>query len=93
MDDLIRKWDVGECCVVCGSPYVEHHHVFFGPYRKAADRRGYVIPLCREHHTGKNGIHFNKRMAEEWKKRAQQHYEHNIGSREDFRREFGRSYL
>ena len=86
-------WDAGKVCVVCGSPYVEKHHIFCGSYRKAADRRGYIIPLCREHHTGNNGIHFNKEMSDEWRRTAEMHYLINVGSRRQFYEEFGRNYL
>ena len=86
-------WDAGKYCVVCGSPEVELHHIFPGSSRKASDRHGYIIPLCREHHTGDTGIHFNRPMALYWMKLAQRHYEANTGTRDEFRKEFGKSYL
>ena len=88
------KWDFGSLCVVCGSPYTERHHIFYGiANRRKSEQWGYVIPLCREHHTGPNGIHFNKEMNDRWRERAQKHFEENYGTREDFRREFGKSFL
>lgn len=87
------QWDAGECCVVCGSPYVQKHHILFGNKRKAADIRGYILPLCVEHHTGGNGIHRNRGMQLYWMQLAQQHYERHFGSRSDFITEFGKSYL
>ena len=87
-------WDAGRECVVCGSPYVQMHHVICGvSNRKVSDRHGYVIPLCYEHHLGGNGIHRNRGMQMYWMELAQQHYELYKGTREDFRREFGKSYL
>lgn len=81
-------------CVICGSPYVEHHHIFHGTSRrKFSDRYGYIIPLCHEHHTGKNGIHFNRDLDLEWMRKAQKHYEEHYGSRADFIRECGKSFL
>lgn len=92
---LIRnpQWDAGDVCVVCGSPYTQRHHILFGNKRKAADMRGYIIPLCAEHHTGGNGIHRNRGMQLYWMQLAQEHYEHHFGTRRDFINEFGKSYL
>lgn len=88
------NWNFGKTCVVCGSTYVEMHHIYHGTAnRKQADKYGYIIPLCREHHTGNNGIHFNKEMDLHWKKTAQIHFEFHYGSREDFINIFGRNYL
>ena len=88
-----EKWDAGEYCVVCGSPYVERHHIFPGSSRRASDKFGYIVPLCRFHHTGDKGIHFDPKMALWWKETAQAHFERHVGSREEFIRNFGRSYL
>lgn len=87
-------WDAGSVCVVCGSPNVERHHVFFGTAnRKISEKHKYVIPLCRMHHTGGNGIHRNRGMDLRWKELAQQHYEKHMGNRQDFIKEFGKSWL
>lgn len=83
-------------CVICGSPYVEIHHVFHGRtgVRKSADQDGFIIPLCREHHTGDNGIHFQKYLDLRYKRMAQIVWERDFeNSREDFIRRYGRSYL
>lgn len=88
------KWDAGDVCVVCGSPYIQKHHIMYGTAsRKKADNYGYILPLCAEHHTGGNGIHRNRGMAQRWMELAQLHFEKHNGSREDFIKEFGRSYL
>jgi hypothetical protein len=45
------------CCALCGSPYIEMHHIRYG----ACGRKTYlgnVIPLCSEHH---REAHSNKR--------------------------------
>ena len=87
-------WDAGDVCVVCGSPYVQKHHIMYGTAnRKKADKDGYILPLCVDHHTGGNGIHRNRGMALRWMELAQQHYERHKGTREDFIRDYGRSYL
>ena len=87
-------WDAGEVCVVCGSPYVQKHHVLYGTAnRKKSEKYKYIIPLCAEHHTGGNGIHRNRGMALRWMQLAQMHFERHIGSRREFIAEFGKSYL
>ena len=81
-------------CMVCGSPYVQIHHVIYGTAnRKQSDKYGLVVPLCQEHHTGQTGVHFNKKFDLFLKKEAQRKYEQKYGNREDFRRIFGKSYL
>lgn len=88
------EWKFGNYCVICGSPRIHRHHVFFGTAnRKISDRHGYIIPLCQKHHTGINGIHRNREMDLYWKRKAQSHYEETTGTREDFIKEFGRSWL
>ena len=45
------------CCVFCGSPYINMHHIRYG----ACGRKTYmgnVIPLCEEHH---RLVHTNKK--------------------------------
>lgn len=83
-----------EYCYVCGSPYTQEHHIFFGvSNRKISDRMGYVIRLCAEHHTGSTGVHRNREFDLHLKRLGQKHFEENHGTRDDFIRTFGRSYL
>ncbi len=83
-----------ESCFVCGSPYVQVHHILYGTSnRKISDKLGYVAPLCQEHHTGSHGVHFNKALDLHLKKLAQKHFEANLGNRNAFRDMFGKSYL
>lgn len=87
-------FDLPEECLLCGSPQVEHHHIFYGTANRAiSDRYGYIIPLCRKHHTGSTGVHFNKALDNELKAMAQEHFEKTFGDREKFIETFGRSYL
>lgn len=91
-----EPWEVGDTCVVCGSPHVQIHHIFEGyGRRKISDKYGYVIPLCFNHHIGNNGIHLarNKEHDLYWKRKAQKHFEANRGTRDEFIRLFGKSYL
>ena len=79
-----------------GTPYprIERHHVFGGYNRSRSEEYGYIAPLLAELHP--NGAKAPKEwqeIDEHLKKACQQHYEENHGTREDFIREFGRSYL
>lgn len=83
-----------EHCLVCGSPHVHWHHVFFGTAnRKLSDKYGFIVPLCQEHHTGDSGAHFNRDFDLHLKKMAQRHFETHYGARKEFMKIFGRSYL
>lgn len=82
-----------EHCFMCGAPYPEQHHIYFGPYRKWAEKYHLTIPLCAEHHRGNNGPHHNKEINIVYKKIGQQAFENSIGSREEFIKTFGRSWL
>ena len=83
-----------EYCYECGSIYAECHHVFFGSYQKAfCTRHKLYLPLCPEHHRGKNGPHMNYKKNLEYKQLAQRYYEEHIGTRAEFMAEFGKNYL
>lgn len=83
-----------EHCIVCGSPYVEVHHVFYGTAnRKQSDKYHYVVPLCPQHHRGSDGVHFNGDLDRWLKEKAQRHFESEIGTRDEFRLVFGKSWL
>lgn len=94
----MRVWSVltddMEHCIVTGSARVEIHHVFNGPDRDLSEKYGFLIPLRPDwHNFSPYSIHMDQKFDESWKRYAQQYYEEHIGSREDFRREFGKSYL
>ena len=83
-------------CFFTGSALVERHHIFGGSSRKASEKYGFVVPLRPDLHP--NGVMFvrseeNLQIDQKLKKMAQQYYEAHYGSREDFRKEFGKSYL
>lgn len=81
-------------CIVCGSPYVEMHHVFYGTSNRAkSDKYGYIVPLCHYHHNEPpDGVHFNKQLDLYLKQTYQARFEQDH-TREEFIEEFGRSYL
>ena len=83
-------------CLVCKTIYNLHsHHIFYGTSnRKKSEKYGLKVWLCARHHNMSNeGVHFNKVLDMKIKKMAQEFFETHYGTREDFRREFGKSYL
>jgi hypothetical protein len=63
----------GGLCENCGHPYTQEHHVFSGSgRRKKCEMVETVFDLCYECHEGNNGVHFNKKLADKFKKIATQ---------------------
>lgn len=46
------------CCALCGSPYVQLHHIRYGYIYGRKTYMGNVIPLCKKHH---DLVHTNKK--------------------------------
>lgn len=63
-------------CFLCGSPYAEEHHVFYGTAnRKLSEQYGLKVWLCPTHHRhSKFGVHFNKKLDEELKAIAEKRF-------------------
>lgn len=83
-------------CYYTGTPYVHRHHIFYGPLRSKSEKYGYVIPLAHWlHENAPESVHMNPNhgLDLELKQMAQRHFEEHHGSREDFRAEFGKSWL
>ena len=83
-------------CYVCGRTDQLHlHHIFFGnANRRLSDEDGCTCWLCIDHHTGKNGVHFNKALDERLKKECQISWMRaNEKSVEEFRWRYGKNYL
>lgn len=84
-------------CWFCGSTQNLHrHHIFMGTgKRNLAEKYGCWCYLCYECHEGTNGVHgkYGHRRDMTLKCVAQRAFEEKIGSREEFRAIFGRSYL
>lgn len=87
-------------CYLCGRngcmDPLDKHHVFGGSYRKKSEKYGAVVYLCHErcHERGKMAVHNNRvidiRLRQEFQVRLM---EEQGWSEDDFRREFGKSYL
>lgn len=82
-------------CWVCGSPNVELHHVYSGwANRCQSDKYGCTVYLCRRHHTNQlHGVHFDRDLDMKLRRECQRRWEETYGSRDDFRRIFGKNYL
>ena len=82
-----------EVCILCGRPKEHIHEIIYGKNRLNSIKYNFVIPLCANHHTGKDGIHFSKELDLYYKRLCQIYFENNLGDRTDFIKIFGRSYL
>lgn len=82
-----------EHCYLCGKPRENLHEIIYGKNRINSIKYNFVLPLCANHHTGKDGIHFNKELDLYYKRLCQIYFENNIGNRKEFIKIFGRSYL
>lgn len=80
------------CCYICGrTRELELHHVMSGANRKLSTKFGLVLFLCREHHTGKLGVHQDYIMKERLEKDAQKAFEALYGHKlwmETFRKNY-----
>ena len=82
-----------EHCILCSKPREHLHEIIYGKNRINSMKYNFVIPLCANHHTGKEGIHFNRELDLYYKRLCQIYFENNIGNRIEFIKIFGRSYL
>lgn len=83
-----------EHCIYTGSNIVERHHVFGGSNRTKSEKYGFVAPLRPDFHP--NGVHAGqcaKLVDIELKQKCQTYYEEHCGNREQFIKEFGKSWL
>lgn len=86
-----------DTCFFCQNRAEAEHHLIFGRgLRDIAEKDGIKVPVCNKHHNlGKltEQIHENP-MAEKLSKMlGQAIWEQHYGTREDFRKRYGRSYL
>ena len=77
-------------CIICGVKKNHLHEIFFGSNRQKSMQYGFVIPLCHECHAE---MHRSKDWQEYWHVKGQEYWEEFIGTREEFIRVFGKSYL
>lgn len=101
MKSIVTKYE--DICAISGRRATEEHHLIFGRgFKELADEDGLVIPVHREFHTGKHGIHGSVAAEHLSKMCGQLAWEkHEIAekgvsedeARERFRARYGRSYL
>ena len=83
-----------ECWVCKSQRNLHRHHVIFGTANhKWSEKLGLTVYLCYEHHEGNTGVHHNRDLDLRLKQYAQEVFEAKIGTREDFRKIFGKSYI
>lgn len=84
-------------CMVTGSTNVAIHHVFPGRRRRRkCEEYGFVVALePRYHNMSSYSVHAvpNQGLDLQLKQIAQRYYESHYGTRADFIRDFGKSYL
>lgn len=81
-------------CMFTGTAPVERHHIFGGVNKKRSEKYGFIAPLRPDLHP--NGVFAGKDakgVDTELKRMAQEYYEKHYGTRDEFREEFGKSYL
>lgn len=81
-------------CYFCGSIMnLERHHIFFGTAnRRKSEEFGCWVYLCKSHHTGILGVHFDKDADLKLKKQCQKQFE-KLYCHEKFMHEFGRNWI
>ena len=83
-------YELNACCY-CGSIYqLTKHEIFEGRNRQNSMKYGFVLPLCLKCH---RKLQEDADFIDKWKKKAQEYFENNIGTREDFLKIFRRNYL
>lgn len=86
-------------CFICANKKLknlrnlEEHHIFGGTAnRKKSEKHGLKVWLCYEDHRGNGGVHFNRAVDLALKAAGQMKFE-ETHTREEFRAEFGKSWL
>ena len=83
-------------CFICGRTDPLHiHHIFFGTSnRMKSDEDGCIVYLCPNHHTGKDGVHFNRRADLYFKVMCEKKWMEVYGKTEaEFIERYGKSYF
>lgn len=83
-------------CLFTGTSPVERHHVYGGSRarKKLCEKYGFIAPLTPTlHPNGSLAGRGSKKIDKILKQQCQRYYEDHYGTREDFIREFSKSYL
>lgn len=77
-------------CYLCPNKKAHLHEIFAGRNRQNSMRYGFVLPLCEKCHSKyQNDVLFNRK----WYVICQNYFEKNIGTREEFIKNFRKSWL
>lgn len=80
-------------CFICGRVTdLECHHVMSGPNRKWSEKYGLTVWLCHEHHTGNNGVQYDRKRGDALKRLAQIAFEARY-SHDEWMNVFGKNYI
>jgi len=83
----LKEW---VACQGCGKTATDRHHIFNAANKKRSEKYNYMLDLCHVCHMN---LHQDYEFWNKCKALCQTEYELNRGSRNDFIKEFGRSYL
>lgn len=85
--------DFPNVCYVCGAHgHTDPHHLFGAGCKRRSDELGLVVHLCRSCHSQAHDSKDHSLM-DYLHRVGQRKYEQSIGSREEFIKEFIKSYL
>ena len=80
-----------ESCIACGKSYeLDCHHIFNSYNKKRSEKYGMMVYLCRTCHSEVHDTRSPLRRRIE--AHAQDVWEHTYGTREEFIKEFNKSY-
>lgn len=85
-----------EECYITKQRAAEVHHIFPGSRRRICEKYGFVVPLHPMlHQWGPDSVHMkpNKGLDLRLKQDCQRYFEKHYGTREEFIKEYGKSYL
>ena len=84
----------GRCAICRRWSQLEEHHVFPGAYRKKSGKYKATIKICHSCHVGKDGIQYNRRLADRVKAAFQARIMRQEGwDKQKFIQEFGKNYI
>ncbi len=78
-------------CYLCGKPKDEIHELIFGKNRQNSMKYGFTLPLCWECHKMK--AHKDRKFIERMQDNCQEYFESHYGSRDEFIKIFGQSFI
>ena len=78
-------------CYLCGKPKDEIHELIFGKNRQNSMKYGFTLPLCWECHKMK--AHKDREFIERMQDNCQEYFESHYGSRDEFIKIFGQSFI